>query len=128
MEKISFGNIYEGEYMISKLVEKHTNCFASFNYNYPYREFQKSSLASSRCSHSRDGGYRCFLCFFAFESMMAMSTAIVVATTVFVSMPVKIRVNVTAIVVVINIIITGFARVNRRLAGARSHAIIVTGA
>ena len=36
MEKISFDNIYEGEYMISKLVQKHTKCFASFNYNLLY--------------------------------------------------------------------------------------------
>jgi len=36
MEKISFDNIYEGEYMISQLVQKHTKCFASFNYNLLY--------------------------------------------------------------------------------------------
>ena len=36
MEKITFNNIYEGEYLISKLVQKHTKCFASFNYNLLY--------------------------------------------------------------------------------------------
>ena len=36
MEKISFANIYEGEYMISKLVEKHTKCFSSFSYSLLY--------------------------------------------------------------------------------------------
>ncbi len=36
MEQITFNNIYEGEYLISKLVQKHTKCFASFNYNLLY--------------------------------------------------------------------------------------------
>jgi len=36
MENISFDNIYEGEYMISKLVENHTKCFSSFSYSLLY--------------------------------------------------------------------------------------------
>lgn len=36
MEKISFDNIYEGEYMISKLVENYTKCFSSFSYSLLY--------------------------------------------------------------------------------------------
>lgn len=36
MEKISFANIYEGEYMISKLVENYTKCFSSFSYSLLY--------------------------------------------------------------------------------------------
>ena len=44
MAKISFDNIYEGEYMISKLVQKHTKCFASFNYNLLYPGGTKTTL------------------------------------------------------------------------------------
>lgn len=44
MENISFDNIYEGEYMISKLVENHTKCFSSFSYSLLYPGGTNTSL------------------------------------------------------------------------------------